>query len=207
MALRQDVLSKLQGMLQDAGEGDQLVRGVQEIMSYLNSVNLVTTVKIHPRHVGVHPSNRDSYGLNAVDVHDLIDSVVDVGFVWARVQSVGVEIENDGILQWSQKLVQSAGGMLGSLAGTLLKIASVCGSHTNFMLRLFPEQVVHQNEHVSVGGCLSFERLRNRDPAFYVAVTEGFSGRSLQRQCQSSCLWFPAQGTPISEEVNTSNRF
>ena len=173
MALRPEVHARLVEMLNEAQEGDKMVRVVQDVMTFLKQHNLVVQMRLSPMHVGVHPCNRDGYGLNSLDVHDLIDSIVDVGFVPGRVGAVGAEIEDDAVRTWNERLVHSAAGLLGTVDGSALKVVSLCGSHTNFALRCFAQQVAHESEHVSISGHLSLERLQKRDPAFHQAVSDG----------------------------------
>ena len=65
---------------------------VENALDFLRKHHLVSTMKLEPKLVGVHPSNRDGYGVNPQDVLDLVGSIVDVGFV-GRVRAVGVEVE------------------------------------------------------------------------------------------------------------------
>ena len=78
MSLSADARTYLEGKLQESNDGDQMVLVVQDVLAYLRQHHLLTQMRLPPQYVGVHPSNRDGYGLNAMDVHDLIDLVVDV---------------------------------------------------------------------------------------------------------------------------------
>ena len=173
MALNPQVIAYLASKLQESQEGDKMVRVVQDVLAFLRQHHLLTQMRLPPQYVGVHPSNRDGYGLNALDVHDLIDSVVDVGFVPSKVQAIGVEVEDDEVRRWNERLVASVDGLLGVMDGNALKITSLCGSHTNFALRCVAQSVAHENPHISVGGRLSLQLLQERDPAYYAAVVEG----------------------------------
>ena len=175
MSLSAEIKVQLQSFLQEAADGDKLVKVVENTLDYLRKHHLVSTMKLEPKLVGVHPSNRDGYGVNPQDVLDLVDSIVDVGFVKGRVHAVGVEVESQHVRDWNSSLFASANGFLGSMEPNLLKVTSICGSHTNSALRLFLDAVPHSNEIVCTGGRLSLEMLKARDPAFYEAAIDGLS--------------------------------
>ena len=201
MSLSADVRAYLEGRLQESNEGDKMVRVVQDVLAYLRQHHLLTQMRLPPQYVGVHPSNRDGYGLNALDVHDLIDSVVDVGFVPAKVQAVGVEIEHEDVRKWNENLVASADGLLGVMDGNALKITSLCGSHTNFALRCVAQAVPHENPHISVSGRLSLQLLEERDPAYHNAVVEGLQWDVIAAPVARA---FPQLLCLISRSGNTS---
>ena len=167
MSLRPDARTYLQAKLHEADEGDKMVRVVQDVLTFLLERHLVTRMKLPPQYVGVHPCNRDGYGLNAMDVHDLIDSAVDVGFVPAKVQAVGVEIEHEDVRSWNEQLAASASGLLGVMDGNALKITSLRGSRTNFALRCVAQSVARENPRISVSGRLNLQLLQERDPAYH----------------------------------------
>ena len=175
MSLSAEIKVQLQSFLQEAADGDRLVKVVENTLDYLRKHHLVSTMKLEPKLVGVHPSNRDGYGANPQDVLDLVDSIVDVGFVKGRVHAIGVEVESQHVRDWNSSLFASANGFLGSMEPNLLKVTSICGSHTNSALRLFLDAVPHSNEIVCTGGRLSLEMLKARDPAFYEAAIDGLS--------------------------------
>ncbi|OLP82472.1 hypothetical protein AK812_SmicGene36890 [Symbiodinium microadriaticum] len=175
MSLSQEVKVQLQSFLDEAADGDKMVKVVEATLEFLRKHHLLSTMKLEPKLVGVHPSNRDGYGVNPQDVLDLVDSIIDVGFVKGRVHAVGVEVESQHVRDWNSNLFASANGLLGSMEPDLLKVTSICGSHTNSALRLFRDAVPHTNELVCTGGRLSLERLKTQDPAFYEAAVDGLS--------------------------------
>ena len=72
MSLSAEVKVQLQSFLQEAADGDKLVKIVENTLDYLRKHHLVSTMKLEPKLVGVHPSNRDGYGANPQDVLDLV---------------------------------------------------------------------------------------------------------------------------------------
>ncbi|CAJ1428125.1 unnamed protein product [Effrenium voratum] len=158
MALTPEVQLELERLCNAGDSGDKLVR------SY-NS----------PKMVGVHCSNREGYGLNVMDVKELMEGILSVGFVASRVQAVCVELESaDRRLSadFNEKLLQSAGGALGQQDAPL-KYASLAGSHTNFVLRLFLDSVRCDHPEVAVDGALCLQRLKAKDIALYNACMQG----------------------------------
>ena len=51
-----------------------MVKVGENIMQLFKKHRLVSTIKLEPMLVGIHPRNRDGYGMNSEDVRDLIDS-------------------------------------------------------------------------------------------------------------------------------------
>ena len=92
MALPRHVLDGMQELLHK--EPEKLVKTVQSCLDFLTEHGMVTTMKLPPLAVGVHPSNRDGCGVNPRDVHELIDNITAVGWVDAKVAGVAVEIED-----------------------------------------------------------------------------------------------------------------
>lgn len=175
MALSPEVRARLEGFLAEAADGDRLVKVVESALEYLRQHHLLSSMRLQPMLVGIHPCNRDGYGVNPQDIRDLIDSIIDVGFVKGKVHAVGVEIESPEVREWNERLFATANGLMGSVQPEALKITSICGSHTNAALRLFRDGAVHSNDLVCTGGHLSLERLQSRDKAFYEACMEGLN--------------------------------
>ena len=92
MALPRHVLDGMQELLHK--EPEKLVKTVQSCLDFLTEHGMVTTMKLPPLAVGVHPSNRDGCGVNPRDVHELINNITAVGWVDAKVAGIAVEIED-----------------------------------------------------------------------------------------------------------------
>ena len=76
-----DVDVRVTELLAGASTGDKLVNTVHQIMVLLRENGLVTSMRLLPSAVGVHPKNRDGTGLNSADVHTLLSNLLEVGFV------------------------------------------------------------------------------------------------------------------------------
>ncbi|CAJ1412726.1 unnamed protein product [Effrenium voratum] len=173
MVLTDDVKQSIGQLLAKAEAGDGLVKAGEQVLELLRGCNVVQRMRLPPKAVGIHPSNRDGLGINALDVHSLINDVLEVGFVPSLVHAVATEIDGREQRQWNEDLVASAGGALGVLEGDSLRAVSLCGGHTNFMLRCFLDGVQHEEGPVTLNGKLSLEALQKTDPCFHQAAVQG----------------------------------
>ena len=107
MSIPADVDARVTNLLQSS------VKTVQEVMHILRESNLVTTMRLEPESVGVHPKNRDGLGLNSTDVHTLLANLLEVGFVGERVHAVAIEPASRDELLWNQQLVDGCNGKFG----------------------------------------------------------------------------------------------
>ena len=176
MSIPADVDARVTNLLQSSASGDKLVKTVQEVMHILRESNLVTTMRLEPGSVGVHPKNRDGLGLNSTDVHTLLANLLEVGFVGERVHAVAIEPASRDELLWNQQLVDGCNGKLGYMRSESLKALSLCGSHTNFVLRVIADGAWHDGpdaDHVTVQGRLDVGLVCKRDAALGEHVKKG----------------------------------
>ena len=166
--------AEIQCCIDQAVGGSNMVKNAQLIMEKLRKLGLLQKMQLHPKMVGIHPRNRDGAGVSPQEVHGLLDDILDHGFVRSKVQAVGIEIEDDEQRRWNNAFIASAGGALGKPDVEQIKVLSVCGSHTNMVLRVFFDAVEHQgNPDVCIQGRLSMASLKEKDPTFYEAVENG----------------------------------
>ncbi|CAK9026065.1 Uncharacterized protein SCF082_LOCUS17338 [Durusdinium trenchii] len=141
MALPRRVLDGMQELLHK--EPEKLVKTVQSCLDFLTEHGMVTTMKLPPLAVGVHPSNRDGCGVNPSDVHELIDNISGVGWVDSKVNGIAVEVE-DSHRNFNQQICLAAAGALGTVDSMALKAVTLCGSHTNYALRLIVQEAFYK---------------------------------------------------------------
>ena len=98
--------------------GDFLVRNTQQVFQVLQKHGLLSTMRIPPLLVGVHPQNRDGACPVIQDVHELLESIVQVGFVPTRVNAVGIEVNERSERDFNVQLATSAGQQLGESTAT-----------------------------------------------------------------------------------------
>ncbi|CAJ1396261.1 unnamed protein product [Effrenium voratum] len=168
----------------EAGDsGEKLVCVAQQIMQLLRQNGLAHSATIPAKRIGVHHRNREGYGINVVDVQDLMHGMLSVGFCFSRVQAICVELPGADVQQcqdFNGRLLSTAGGALGHQDNTAIKHASIAGSHTNFVLRLFLDGVPSGHPDVSVEGALCLERLKMKDPSLHKACVEGLRWEVIQ---------------------------
>ena len=107
------------------------------------------------------------------DVHELLESIVQVGFVPTRVNAIGIEVNERSERDFNVQLATSAGQQLGEVDGDSLKVLSLSASHTNWALRLIAGSAPHQSEIISVNGCVSRELVLRRDPILHAHAVSG----------------------------------
>ena len=91
------------------------MKSAADLFLVLRKHGLLTDMRLPPMSVGVHPQNRDGLMLNATDVHQLLDSISQVGFVPSRIDAIAVEIGSEEERLYNQRLVDGVGGALGSI--------------------------------------------------------------------------------------------
>ena len=173
-----DVDVRVTELLAGASTGDKLVNTVHQIMVLLREHGLVTSMRLLPSAVGVHPKNRDGTGLNSADVHTLLSNLLEVGFVAERTHCVAIEPANEQELDWNHQLVGSCQGLLGFMKPQTLKALSLCGSHTNFALRIIADAAPHEgpeSQKVTVGGRLDVGLVAKVDAALAEHVRQGLN--------------------------------
>ena len=182
MPLAPEVYGEIAALLRKSEGGDFLVKSVSELFEVLRKAGLLTDMRIPPLSVGVHPQNRDGLMLNATDVHQLPDSISHVGFVPSRVDAIGIEVASEQDRMYNQRLVDGAGGSLGSMDSKLLKVLSLSASHTNFALRLVACSARHESAELSVNGVLSLQQVKARDGVLAEHVERGLCWRVISKE-------------------------
>ena len=141
------------------------------------------TQKVSSMFIGVHPANRDGFGVSAKHVHELLDDLVSLGWSQAEFRGLCVEVsdsERPTVFQWNQELAQQSGGQIPQFQSQeQVKYATIGGSHTNMVLRCFLSRTASSSVHRSVtdGTRLSTDKLREVDRDFWEACTDGATWR------------------------------
>ena len=173
-SLPEGVTSTINVLIDRALSGTSMVKSAEGILTLLRKEQVLLQLRLTPKMVGVHPRNRDGVGVAVREVHSLLADILDTGLVPSLVSALAFEVTGPEELEFNRKLIEPAGGQLGVADVAQMRYLSVCGSHTNFVLRLFVDSVEHsQNQQVTVNGRLSQDALRLADTAFFQAVQEG----------------------------------
>ena len=136
------------------------VSKVDDILSRLVSQKLAWKLRLPPRQVGVHPSNRGGYAVSAIEVHALGADIVYMG--WRPEETAhAVCVEDDACLsiaRFSYELSCSDIG-LGKVPQEEIKYGSLACSHTNQFLVAVICGVETDDEELAVDGRLSASKL------------------------------------------------
>ena len=161
------------------------MEGEQLLLDTLEKAGLVYKAKLAPQQVGARPQNRDGLGIVSDAVHDLLDCIVEVGYMPQKVDAVAVEIpdgtEGDEIRRFNHKLVCMSSGRLGIMRADKLRAATLCGPHTNFALRIAVDEG---------------QNLNSKDPGTRARASRRYrEWFAVARDHQSSCPAFPSIAT------------
>ena len=135
-----------------------------------------------------------------MNCHEMIDEIIDVGYVSDKIRAIGREIQSPSGLAFNERLVATASGPLGEMQAEKLKICSLSASHTNFALRCFVYEAPHAEGQVTRNGKLNLQLLQTVDSAFYGAVQEGLVWDVIDKQV---ALAYPSLLAAISQSANT----
>ena len=174
MVLDSAAKGELAEAIQKAQEG-ALVQGVHKIFEVLTRHKLCRVQKIEPVFIGVHPANRDGFGVSPQDTHELIRSIVHVGWDNSQIKAICCEIasDDDVTAMFNSRLSEMSAGMIPAIPRQYLRYASLSASHTNAALRCIAAGVAHSDEKLTIGGKLAVERLAQVDAQFAQAAQEG----------------------------------
>ena len=71
---------KVLSLLAEAsGDGGRIVSAVDSVLEQLVRDNVAYKMRVPPAMVGIHPCNRDGYGVSESEVHSLGASIIDMG--------------------------------------------------------------------------------------------------------------------------------
>ena len=65
-------------------EKDTIVANAKAVINLLKQHGLMYEIRVHSKHVGVHPCNRDGLGVSSVGVQDLLNSIFSLGWDWSE---------------------------------------------------------------------------------------------------------------------------
>ena len=114
MAIDPAVQTEVRRLLTVA-EKESLLRGMEDLYSYLKNNGLLYSLQVNSKLVGCHHANRDGYGVDPVHCHALVDTFHEVGFVPAANRYIAVEVpvgpKGEEIRRFNQELVNSSNNL------------------------------------------------------------------------------------------------
>jgi len=119
--------STIEALIASVDEKDaRLVSVVEDILQRLQEQKLAHTMRLPPKLVGVHPCNRNGYGVSPIEVHALGRDITDMG--WSPSACAhAVAVEDDAqntIAKFSANLARNKPG-LGQIPEASIKYGSL----------------------------------------------------------------------------------
>ena len=182
-------------------EADQtkLVKTVDDVMKHLVEDDLVYKCRIPSDLVGVHPSNRDGYGVSEEAVHSLGGDIVLLGFSMSATASAVCIEDGDGKVAEFTKKICNGSEKLASVQPSEIKYGSLSCSHTNQFLRAANAEVPSTNEVLQVGGRINVAKITQNDSELKCALKEGLVWTVLKA---SVATLYPAFPTTLQAAKN-----
>ena len=187
----------------DVGEATKAVSIVDRILDMLLSMNLAYRMSIPPSLVGVHPDNRDGYGVSPVEVHALGADIVHWGWSWAAcAHAVCFEDSADKkIAKYSSKLAEENPG-LAPMLESIIKYGAVACTHTNQWLSAAIHGVATDEATLSVDGRMSHIQLGEADQLMKKAFTDGLQWTVIKSEVEVA---YPELASVIQQARNAGN--
>ena len=157
-------------------EGKGLVQSMAMVLKLVENKLGGYAMELNPDQLGVSPDNRDGYGLNFADVHDLLSDIFEVGTDERETRALCSEIpakEFQAFMDFQHKLVKASAGRLVPPHETMLKFQCHWGTHTNQGWRLVRHSFPHHNPDMCVEGKLSVQKVGDRDKLMAHFCTSG----------------------------------
>jgi len=179
-----------------------LVQTSDKLLEAFAASDMLYSMTVAPRQVGLDPSNRDSMGVNAKEVHRLMGEIATVGWSWpATAHAVCCEAKpGDTSLQEYNGMLVKGLDLAPVLPNTIWFGSLSCG-HTNMALRCLGAAVPSSCPLLSEGGKLDLDKLWKRDPEFAKAATTGLKWRVLRAAVRER---YPAVLSIIQAALNVA---
>jgi hypothetical protein len=172
--MMQGLEAQLEAMVRSADAGN-IVKVSRSVIQLLKDNSLAMTMQINPAFVGVHPLNRDGYGVNSFDVASLLTDIIDCGWSNEEVHAVCVDA-TDSCKDFNMKLMASSNGRLPQFAtADAIKYVSLSASHTNQSLRCVLAGLPHADTRICTDGKLNLAKIASVDPGMHQACTGGLT--------------------------------
>lgn len=167
------VSAKIKSLLQGQAE-DRIVSTVDEILRELEQQGLAYRLSIPPRLMGVHPCNRDGYGISATEVHALGSEIVSMGWSWhACSHATCIEDDHGATVDaFTAKLVAASEGLGRAVEGSVRYGSLSCG-HTNRFLCAVLDEAPSTHENLTIDGRMSASKVGGDDPGLKEALEQG----------------------------------
>ena len=157
-----------------SSDGGRIVSTVNTIIDILMAQQLAYTMHIPPPKVGIHPCNRDGYGVSATEVHALGGEIVSMGWSWqACSHAVCLEDDQAGTIAAFSKRIKNQSEGLADTTGGEVSFGSLSCSHTNQFLCCVLAEVESEVENLCIDNRMSQGKLTGQDKALGDALKKG----------------------------------
>ena len=201
MSIPQEAKEEIEACLKHEG---QLVQAAHQLMSCLHNHQLCKVQRIPPEEIGVHPRNRDGFGVSPASCHQLLSNICQVGWSDSELgKAICCEIGQVGnVLDFNKQLSEKSNGLMPAPKVNLMRYASLSCSHTNGALRCALNEVKSEEELPSLDGHLSMPKIQSLDKHLYEAILKGLEWHVIHRDVLDQ---FPAVGDLLQSALNVSS--
>jgi hypothetical protein len=143
--------------------------------------------------VAVHPDNREKTGLLPIDVHDLLDMLVHIGWNWKKTWfSLVCEVPPNEVgeawREWNMKLVQKSDGLLAPFTNKeVIDFLSARGSHTTAVVRCMKYGSNGLSSELCTDGKISKSKILEKQPSMQEPLDKGMKYTVLRWQLVMAC--------------------
>ena len=173
------------------------------LVKWLIDIEVAYKMKIPPRMVAVHKTNRDGMLVHCVDVHVLLSNIFDIGWDDDEPKPVCSDGGTDDIesQELNERLAHDSDGMLAPCPNAMY--LSLSSSHTNQSLACAAHEVYHSDTRMTVEGKLNKTKISAVDPCLGKAIDEGLAWTVIPKWV---FMKFPQLAKLIQEAYNASGQ-
>ena len=170
------------------------------IIERLKSTGLAQDCVLAPSCLGLHPSNRGSYGCNEESVHNLGADILEVGWDWDQIVNP-LCVEEDPadryVERYNMQLSKNS-EFLAPVKPLSLRAGTLTNGHTVMLLRAIIAGVKSSRTSLTVEGHMSMAHIASRDPEMARAAQQGWSWTVLSHHTRK------LYGDPLFELLSDS---
>ena len=176
------------------------------VLKLIEQYGFIDHVDMHADKLGVHPDNRETAGLVAIDVHDLLLRIVHLGWNWSKVDILAAQIppteEGQRWRDFSVKVGASSDGLLAAVKPDELEACTGRGSHTTASVRCMLHGVPGIHEELCMDGNISLAKILETRPSMNEPIRRGLLVKRIKWEI---CSAVPQLMEMLSRSGNTSH--
>jgi hypothetical protein len=176
------------------------------VLKLIEQYGFIDHVDMHADKLGVHPDNRETAGLVAIDVHDLLLRIVHIGWNWSKVDILAAQIppteEGQRWRDFSVKVGASSDGLLAAVKPDELEACTGRGSHTTASVRCMLHGVPGIHEELCMDGNISLAKILETRPSMNEPIRKGLPVTRIKWEI---CAAVPQLMEMLSRSGNTSH--